>query len=170
MNIGRRVKELREMNHIKSGEFANMVGVSPVFLSYIENGAKKPSYETLEKICAALNISLSQFFSEGEEPIALTPELKDLLDNAKQLSPDKIAILNNFIEQFALGHRPKYVKSKVNGKDIEYIYNEDERPTPTPGEEKEVSEMAEKIIEMAKKDPEAKKRFEAEGFKFDFDN
>jgi HTH-type transcriptional repressor of puuD len=169
MDIGKRIKELRELKDIRSGDFANMIDVTPVFLSYLENGKKKPSIDTIEKICSALDIPITDFFSEGEEPIALTPELKDLLNNARQLPPDKIAILNNFIEQFALGHKPKYVKTTVDGKGLEYTYNEDERFAPTPGEEKEANELANKIIEMARKDPEARKRFEAEGFAFNFD-
>jgi transcriptional regulator with XRE-family HTH domain len=168
MDIGKRIKELREMNNMRSGDFADKIGISSVFLSYMESGTKKPSYETLEKICSVLNISLSQFFSEGEEPISLTPELKELLDNARHLSPEKVSTLNTFIEQFALGHKPKYVKTQVNGEEMHYVYNEDERPPLTKAEEDEANELADRIIELARQDPEKKKQFEEAGFKFDF--
>ncbi|MCM8710500.1 helix-turn-helix domain-containing protein [Clostridium sp. SYSU_GA19001] len=98
MDIGTRIKELRTNNNYKSGEFANLLGISSVFLSYIENGTKKPSYDTLEKICAVLNITLSDFFNEGTEPIALTPELKELLENAKELTPEQLVKLAEFIK------------------------------------------------------------------------
>lgn len=98
MDIGARIKELRTNKNYKSGEFANLLGISSVFLSYIESGTKKPSYDTLEKICEVLNITLSDFFNEGTEPIPLTPELKELLNNAKDLTPEQIKIFTELFK------------------------------------------------------------------------
>lgn len=39
-----------------------------------------PSIPTLEMICSAFGITLSQFFAEDEMYITLTPEQKELLD------------------------------------------------------------------------------------------
>lgn len=95
MEIGNRIKYIRTIKNIKSNELAKTIGVSPVFLSYIENGTKKPSLETLEKICDALDISLKELFDDGS---TLSPELKELLDHAKNLSPEQLEKLTEFIK------------------------------------------------------------------------
>ena len=47
-----------------------------------------PSISTLEAICTSFDISLSQFFAEGEM-VELTPELKELFDNWVNLTPQQ---------------------------------------------------------------------------------
>ena len=95
MNISYRIKQLRQMNNIKSNELASLIGVTPVFLSYLEKGTKKPSIDTLEKICTALNITLSDFFNDGSNAVTLTTELKELLESARGLSSEQIELLKN---------------------------------------------------------------------------
>lgn len=46
-----------------------------------------PSIPTLEAICDAFGISLSQFFAEDEMCITLTPEQKELLDTWARFTP-----------------------------------------------------------------------------------
>ena len=47
-----------------------------------------PSITTLETICDAFGITLSQFFAEGEM-VELTPELKVLFENWVSLTADQ---------------------------------------------------------------------------------
>lgn len=46
-----------------------------------------PTIHSLNKICTGLGITLSEFFAGGEEPVALTPEERELLDHWTSLSP-----------------------------------------------------------------------------------
>ena len=39
-----------------------------------------PSFASLEKICDAFGITLSQFFADGEESVVLTPSQRKMLD------------------------------------------------------------------------------------------
>lgn len=48
-----------------------------------------PTVPSLEKICAAFGITLSQLFSEGEEAITLTENQHALLDKWSRLSPEQ---------------------------------------------------------------------------------
>ncbi|MDL0221484.1 helix-turn-helix transcriptional regulator, partial [Clostridioides difficile] len=41
--IGKRLKEERKKANLTSKEFANMVGVSPWYITQIESGKKNPS-------------------------------------------------------------------------------------------------------------------------------
>lgn len=56
-----RIKELIKEKGYTQQEFANLLGMSRVGLAQIVNG--KPSYPTLEKIAAALNVEIWELFA-----------------------------------------------------------------------------------------------------------
>jgi len=52
-------------------QFARELGVSPSFVSQLENGKTQPSVATLYMICSALDLSIDELFStEGARPAA----------------------------------------------------------------------------------------------------
>ena len=56
--IGIRIKETRNQQGISAEELAELADLSSVYISYIENAKRKPSLESLVKICNALGIEL----------------------------------------------------------------------------------------------------------------
>ncbi len=48
-----------------------------------------PTVASLEKICKAFGITLSQLFAEGSEAVTLTDSQRDLLDRWSRLSPEQ---------------------------------------------------------------------------------
>ena len=46
-----------------------------------------PTLPSLEKICSAFSITLSQLFAEGDAPVDLTESQKELLQRWSKLSP-----------------------------------------------------------------------------------
>ena len=48
-----------------------------------------PTVVSLEKICMAFGITLSQLFSEGDSPVSLTESQKKLLEAWAKLTPDQ---------------------------------------------------------------------------------
>lgn len=48
-----------------------------------------PTIPSLEKICSAYNITLSQFFNWDNEPIVLTDRQRELLDNWNRLTKEQ---------------------------------------------------------------------------------
>ena len=52
-----------------------------------------PTVASLEKICAAFGITMSQLFAEGEEPVALTGSQRQLLELWVGLSEEKRSAL-----------------------------------------------------------------------------
>lgn len=64
MNVGQRLKSLREMKGLTVNKLANNAGLSQSFLRDIELGNKNPTVETLSLFCEALDISLCEFFDE----------------------------------------------------------------------------------------------------------
>ena len=103
MNIGSRIRDIRLIKNLTITAVAEAVGTTRPYLSDIERGVKKPSFDMLEKICQALDVTLEDFLSIQTEPIALTPELKELLESAKDLSPSQIEALKITAKVFKEG-------------------------------------------------------------------
>ncbi len=96
INIGKRIKNLREASDIPARTLAQMTNLDPSQISKIESGASKPSLDALYRICKVLNISLSEFFSEAE--VGLPPEQRQLLESTKSLTKEQIALLTKFLD------------------------------------------------------------------------
>lgn len=58
-----------------------------------------PSISSLEKICTAFGITLSQLFAENNSPVSLTESQKKLLEHWSKLSEDQQAALLALIEK-----------------------------------------------------------------------
>lgn len=100
MDYLNRILQLRDKANLKSTELARLAGIPQPKMSKLENGIKKPDLEIIEAICKALEITLKDFFNEETETdiVPLTPELKELVDSAKELNSEQIIKLNDFIQ------------------------------------------------------------------------
>lgn len=58
--IGVRIKETRHQCGLSEEELAELADLSTVYISYIENAKRKPSLESLIKICNALDITMDE--------------------------------------------------------------------------------------------------------------
>ncbi|MBP3394643.1 MAG: helix-turn-helix transcriptional regulator [Lentisphaeria bacterium] len=58
-----------------------------------------PTVPSLEKICNAFGITLSQLFSEGETPVALTESQRKLLESWSRLTAEQQAVVFALIEK-----------------------------------------------------------------------
>jgi len=66
MEIGQKLRELREEKHLSQGDIQHETGLIRCYTSRVENGYTVPSIETLEKFARALEIPLYRFFTDGE--------------------------------------------------------------------------------------------------------
>jgi len=71
MDIGNRIKQIREQNHISQQELADRLDISRPGVSQIENGERKVCAEELKKISEIFNIPMEHLFSEKEEPLVV---------------------------------------------------------------------------------------------------
>lgn len=62
--IGQRIRTIRSGKHITQAALADMAKVSPPYLSYIENGLKCMSLETLINIANALEVTADVLLSD----------------------------------------------------------------------------------------------------------
>ena len=65
LDVGKRLKELREMKKISVNKLSNQAGLSQSFVREIEMGRKNPTVESLGYLCQALDIPLFDFFDES---------------------------------------------------------------------------------------------------------
>lgn len=98
-NLGKRIRDIRMAKNVTASWLASKIGVSQSFISGIENGTKKCSFDNLEKICSALGITLTDFFNY--EQTELPPDLSQLLQEAKKLTPEQRKKLIEFIRSIS---------------------------------------------------------------------
>ena len=65
MNIGETIRNFRFQRSMSQGDIEKRTGLLRCYLSRVENGHTIPSLDTLAKIAGAMDLALSQFFSEG---------------------------------------------------------------------------------------------------------
>ncbi len=58
-----------------------------------------PTVPSLEKICTAFGITLSQLFAEGSTPVVLTESQKKLLESWARLSEDQQTVVFALIDK-----------------------------------------------------------------------
>jgi transcriptional regulator with XRE-family HTH domain len=85
MKIGTTIRAHRLQRGLSQGDIEKKTGLLRCYLSRVENGHTVPSLDTLSKIALALDLPISQFFSED----ALGREM-----NTKKLSDDELKFLS----------------------------------------------------------------------------
>lgn len=98
--IGSRIKELCDKQQITKYRLSQMTGVTQTVLSRIIKRENVPTIQTIEKICAALDISLAQFFAKDENPPDLTAEQKEIITTWNGLNPEERQRLMKIIRTF----------------------------------------------------------------------
>ena len=75
-----RIEELIGERGLSRSQLAKLSGIAESSVSNLFNRGSMPTVDTIEKICNALGITLSQFFSKTGEYPDLSKEQKELLD------------------------------------------------------------------------------------------
>ena len=65
MEIGIKLRALREAKDLSQGDIEQRTGLLRCYLSRVENGHTVPAIETLEKLANALDMSFWQLFHDG---------------------------------------------------------------------------------------------------------
>ncbi len=88
MNVGERIRTLREQKNITVNKLANLSGVSQSYLRDLELGNKQPTVEYLEYICYGLGITLKDFFESEDKEEPLNAAISKLNSTQKKLLAD----------------------------------------------------------------------------------
>ncbi|MFI3254681.1 MAG: helix-turn-helix transcriptional regulator [Eubacteriales bacterium] len=89
MDVGKRIRELREGFGWTTNRLANESGLSQSFVRSVELGQKGISVENLELLCDTMSINLKHFFDEPypEESLSttLTRQIETMTEEQKEL-------------------------------------------------------------------------------------
>lgn len=97
MDIQKKIKELMQERGWTDYRLCKESGLSASTVANMFNRNNSPTIPTLEAICMALGITLSQFFSESEM-LSLTEEQRHLLSGWGKLSEEQRQLLLNFLD------------------------------------------------------------------------
>lgn len=64
--VGKRITQLRKAKNLSQEQFSYEADIERTYLTHIENGRKNISLSTLDKIVAALGITIKEFFESKE--------------------------------------------------------------------------------------------------------
>lgn len=62
--LGQRIRNYRTSKSLSQEKLAELSGCHPTYIGQIERGEKNATIESIEKIAAALNVSLSKLFEK----------------------------------------------------------------------------------------------------------
>ena len=86
MDAQKRIKQLMEERGWTDYRLAKESGLSHSTVTNMFNRNNAPTLPTLEAVCRAFGITLSQFFSEGNGPAEFTEEQRTLFSKWSSLS------------------------------------------------------------------------------------
>lgn len=99
MDPNEKLREILSQKGWTEYKLSKTSGLSESTITNIFKRNTVPSIHTLETICKAFNLTLSQFFAE-DEMIETTPDFKELFDSWKYLNSEQkqavIALLKSF--------------------------------------------------------------------------
>lgn len=148
MEVGIKIKEYRQLKNLTITALAKLIGASRPYLSDIERGKRTPSFNMLEKISVSLGTSSQELLAS--ETSNLPPELRRLIQNAKQLHPDVLENINNMVENINTNY--KVVKANINGINTEYVVDLNIKPKGlTTDEELEAQRLIHRLRELESK-------------------
>lgn len=81
--IGENIRTARKKRFLTQENLAEMCNISPVFVSQIENGMRKPSLETVYNISVALNVTVDELLYQGVSTVNDTERFIAVLEGRK---------------------------------------------------------------------------------------
>ncbi|HEV2339640.1 MAG TPA: helix-turn-helix transcriptional regulator [Patescibacteria group bacterium] len=59
-SVGKKIQQLRQDKDVSQVIMAEKIGITPVYLGFIEQGVRNPSIATLDKIARYLGVKMSE--------------------------------------------------------------------------------------------------------------
>lgn len=98
MDVLIRIAELREKRGWTIWKLSEESSVDQTTISAWYKKGRSPSVSSLEKICEAFGITMSQFFLDNESVTDLTNDQREMLENWSALSKNQRAIVLTLIK------------------------------------------------------------------------
>ena len=89
--VGSRIRELRKGHHLTQTELSDKIGIAQSDLSRMEQGEYKVGLDTLLKVLQTFDLSIGDFFEEGNHT-------QTVIERYRTLSPSAQREVESFIE------------------------------------------------------------------------
>lgn len=99
MDILTRIRQLRDERGWSNYKLAKEAGISEGSLNNLFRLNNQPTIPTLEALCKGFDMSLSQFFAEGNEAVVLNEEQKEMLNIWATLDKEQKAALLELLKK-----------------------------------------------------------------------
>ncbi|MBM7856176.1 transcriptional regulator with XRE-family HTH domain [Desulfohalotomaculum tongense] len=123
MDIGKRIKNIRQQQGLSMNELARRAQVAQSNLSYIESGQRQPTFDLIQRICNGLGLTVPEFFNMDYQPNPISSDFNNLLDKTKNLRPSQqqaikniLSAVENVAEEFSLSNQLKNTIKSTNNK------------------------------------------------------
>ena len=105
--FGERLRAARQLRGLNQRELSDKLGVPPSSVAHFEGGRRKPSFENLQRLATALNVTTDYLLGRADEPIALAQSDPLLRELAKLGGEDRelIAALLQYLCERKRPHR-----------------------------------------------------------------
>ena len=97
-NVLDEITRLRIKRGWSEYELAKYSGITQSTISTWYRKGQTPTIQTLEKVCSGLGVTLSQFFAEGDDVVALTEEQRMILDHWAALNQNQKKAVMDLLE------------------------------------------------------------------------
>ena len=97
-NVLDEITRLRIKRGWSEYELAKYSGITQSTISTWYRKGQTPTIQTLEKVCSGLGVTLSQFFAEGDDVVALTEEQRMILDHWSALNQNQKKAVMDLLE------------------------------------------------------------------------
>ena len=94
--LGERIREIRKSCRITQEQLAEMLGIGPANISYIENGKFAPSMENFEKMVEIFGVEPYELYKFPCKESAA--EIKAILYNAMDKDEDLLRLMYKFYQ------------------------------------------------------------------------
>jgi len=71
MNLGPRIRELRQARGLTQQHLAAAIGTGPQYLYQVESGFRQPSLSAIERLAEVLAVPIAELF--GSQPLTTNP-------------------------------------------------------------------------------------------------
>lgn len=103
--IAKRITQLRMARNISEYQMSLELGHSKSYVQGITSGKYKPSVSELFNIADYFEMSLSEFFDEGN---TVSPMVQKALNTLRKLSEQDMALVLSIIQRFSIPTCPTY--------------------------------------------------------------
>ena len=97
--LGRRIKQIREMRGIKQVTLAERLNMEPSNLTRIESGYQFPKEENLVKIAQILEVEVGDLFQNNNQ-VSREEMLSKVSDIINKMDNEDVEFLYNFLKRF----------------------------------------------------------------------